>query len=71
LANLAREMNLTWENQQQLVGDQASFDYIASYANRSNSRQAELMGVVSRTARTTQVDNPIMFLLMNDHSNRL
>ena len=53
-ANLTRERNSLWENQQQLIGDAASLDYVLSCSNRLNNNN-DLNPILTRTANTTKV----------------
>ena len=54
-------MSLSWENQQQLVGDQASLDYVLSCSNRihnanhSTGTNEELNLILTRAASITKV----------------
>jgi len=48
-------MNLAWENQQQLIGDQASLDYILSCSNRLNNPNNDLNSILNRTGHITKV----------------
>ena len=72
-ANLTREMNSSWENQQQLIGDQASLDYVHSCSNRltnsSNSslNHDELNSLLSRTSRISKVSRNERSLTNNFH----
>ncbi|CAF0976859.1 unnamed protein product [Rotaria sordida] len=63
-ANLSREINLSWENHQQLIGDQASLDYALSCSNRinnnnnnnnNNSNNDELNSIITRTANINKI----------------
>ena len=60
-ANLTREMNLSWEHQQQLIGHQASLDYIFSCSNRlvnnvvPATNHDEVNSLLSRTSRISKV----------------
>ena len=57
-------MNSSWENQQQLIADQASIDYILSCSNRltnpnnnnNNNNNNELKSILTRTGHITKVD---------------
>jgi hypothetical protein len=49
-------MNLSWENQQQLIGDQASLDYVLSCSNRLNTNtNNDLNSILNRTGHITKV----------------
>jgi len=50
-------MNLSWENHQQLIGDQASLDYALSCSNRinNNHNNNDLNSILTRTSHLTQV----------------
>jgi glucan biosynthesis protein len=48
-------MNSSWEYQQQLIGDQASLDYILSCSNRPN-HNTDLNSILTRTANITKVN---------------
>ena len=56
-------MTLCWENQQQLIGDQASIDYISSCSNRltnnnhNNNINNELKSILTRTEHISKVNN--------------
>ncbi|CAF3056472.1 unnamed protein product [Rotaria socialis] len=65
-ANLSREINLSWENQQQLVGDQASLDYISSCSNRilqnsnnDNNTNNELNSILTRTTHINKISSQL------------
>ncbi|CAF3341597.1 unnamed protein product [Rotaria sp. Silwood1] len=62
-ANLSREINLSWENQQQLVGDQASLDYALSCSNRinnnSNNDNNELNSILTRTTNINKISTQL------------
>jgi hypothetical protein len=56
-------MNFSWENQQQLIGDQVSLDYISSCSNRLTNPNAtipnnnnDLKSILTRTGQITKVD---------------
>lgn len=65
-ANLTREMNLSWEYQQQLIGHQASLDYIFSCSNRlvnnvvPATNHDEVNSLLSRTSRISKVSWKVM-----------
>lgn len=54
-------MNSSWDNQQQLIGDQASLDYALSCSSRltnpnnNNNNNDELNSILSRTANIREV----------------
>jgi hypothetical protein len=54
-------MNCSWENQQQLIGDQTSLEYILSCSNRSNSINDDIHSILTRTTRVANVDTNIWF----------
>jgi hypothetical protein len=62
-ATLTREMNISWDNQQHLVGSQASLDYIFSCSNRLNTQSTvcnnhdELNTLLTRTSHIRQVSS--------------
>ncbi|CAF2605251.1 unnamed protein product [Rotaria sp. Silwood2] len=62
-ANLSREINLSWENQQQLVGDQASLDYALSCSNRINNNSTndnnDLNSILTRTANINKISTQL------------
>lgn len=53
-ANLARERNVLCENQQQLIGDQASLEYVSSCSNRAHVPQ-DLTPIFNRSVQTDKV----------------
>jgi hypothetical protein len=57
-------MNLAWENQQQLIGDQASLDYVLSCSNRLNNPNNDLNSILNRTGHITKVFLLILILLI-------
>ncbi len=59
-ANLTPELNLSWESQQQLIGDQTSLEYILSCSNRLTNKQDEVQSILTRTARIAKVDRNIV-----------
>ncbi|UJR27563.1 hypothetical protein I4U23_008845 [Adineta vaga] len=67
-ANLTREVNLAWENQQQLIGNQASLDYVLSCSNRLNNNNNnghpsatthDLNSMLIRTANITKISTQL------------
>ncbi len=65
-ANLTPELNLSWESQQQLIGDQTSLEYILSCSNRLINKQDEVQSILTRTTRIAKVDrNIIDFICIN------
>jgi hypothetical protein len=54
-------MSLSWEHQQQLIGDHASLDYALSCSNRMNNNNNninnnnDLNSILSRTANISKV----------------
>ncbi|CAF0821938.1 unnamed protein product [Adineta ricciae] len=60
-ANLTREIHLAWENQQQLIGNQASLDYVLSCSNRLNNHNhpttinSDLNSILTRTANISKI----------------
>ena len=56
-ANLTREMNISWENRQQLIADQASLDYALSYSNRTkyHTNNSDLNSILIRTSHINKV----------------
>jgi hypothetical protein len=58
---MIREINLSWEYQQQLIGDQASLDYVLSCSNRihnssnTTNNNDDLNSILTRTAHIPQV----------------
>lgn len=54
-ANLADETSLSWENQQQLFGDQISLEYIQSCANRPSNKNDDIRSMLTRPARISEV----------------
>ncbi len=70
-------MNLTWENQQQLIGDQTSLDYILSCSNRVNNKNDEIHSILTRTTRIANVfihfelnkNTKVLFFFQRFHLN--
>ncbi len=52
-------MNTSCENQQQLLGDQTSLEYILSCSNRSNNKNEDIQSMLTRTARIAKVKEMI------------
>ncbi|CAF0872120.1 unnamed protein product [Adineta steineri] len=65
-ANLTREINSSWENQQQLIGNQASLDYISSCSNRINNNNtptttnnSDLNSILLRTINIPKISSQL------------
>ena len=54
-ANLARDIDLSWFNQERLVGDQASLDYMFSCVQRPIRKNEDLRVLLDRTTRLGKV----------------
>jgi len=71
-ANLTREMNLSWEHQQQLIGHQASLDYIFSCSNRlvnnvvPATNHDEVNSLLSRTSRISKLSSQLYSAYMEE-----
>jgi len=58
-------MYFSCENQQQLLGDQTSLEYILSCSNRSNNKNDEIQSMLARTARIAKVKQAIQIRKKN------
>ncbi|CAF1333578.1 unnamed protein product [Adineta steineri] len=65
-ANLTREINQSWENQQQLIGDQTSLEYILSCSNRLNNKQEEIQSILTRTTRIAKISSELYESYINE-----
>ncbi|CAF3836161.1 unnamed protein product [Rotaria sordida] len=63
-ANLAHEMTLSWENQQQLFADQLSLEYIQSCSNRPNNKNDELKSMLTRPVHINEVSSQLYDLYL-------
>jgi len=62
-------MNLSCENQQQLLGDQISLEYILSCSNRLNNKTDEIQSILSRTARIEKISSQLYDLYINEEEH--
>ncbi|CAF4632843.1 unnamed protein product, partial [Rotaria sp. Silwood2] len=68
-ANLAREMTMSWENQQQLFGDQLSLEYIQSCSNRSNNKTDEIKSILTRPAHINEASSQLHDLYLSEEEH--
>ncbi|CAM4889502.1 unnamed protein product [Rotaria socialis] len=64
IANLATELTMAWENQQQLFGDQVSLEYIQSCANRANNKNDEIKSILTRPAHIHEASSELYNLYL-------
>ncbi|CAF1992841.1 unnamed protein product [Rotaria magnacalcarata] len=64
IANLASELTLAWESQQQLFGDQVSLEYIQSCTNRTNNKNDEIKSILTQPAHIHEVSSELYNLYL-------